>query len=660
MDKEYYQRYEPLFGAWYIKKTLGEGSYGKVFQIEREDFGVTYQSALKAITIPQNQSEIKSVMADGMDEASVTAYYENFVEEIVGEFVLMSKLKGTSNIVSYEDHRVIRHKDGIGWDILIRMELLVPLIDHLSTHPMRREDVIQLGIDLCRALELCERHNIIHRDIKPENIFISENGDYKLGDFGIARTLEQTSGMLSKKGTQSYMAPEIHREESYGANVDIYSLGIVMYRLLNENRTPFLPAYPAPITYSDRESAIKQRISGAPIPPPKNAYGRLAEIVLKACSFHPKDRYSSPKQMREDLEAVLYAENETFDLRNSDLPKEQISPPADIDISLYEEATEVLIPQTQSEPKEDLDTEYEKTTVMESPYVNGPTEQVPQETKKNIKIKWLLGVAAVILVVCIGAGIWSLLPKQQIIAVSDILNIPAELMISEGEAWQLDLKIEPSNASDKTVVYRSENPQIAEVDNNGVIEAVSAGETMVSVNCGEITKTIRITVSESIDGTELANQFWEAQGYLQSVLNSIEIEQGDVALETAILSELLAQYDIEAMPQQNPQTLAEYQAEYNSQIQPAVSNLKAAYVTAAELAQDRQNDIQTTEQSKPYSSSSESAASSAPKSTASVPPKASASPVPKPSASSPPNQSSAPVTEPAPLPSIDFLPQMDW
>ena len=101
-------------------------------------------------------------------------------------------------MVSYEDHAVIPQGNGIGWDIIIRMELLTPMLDHMSTHSMTRMDIIQLGIDMCKTLELCQRYNIIHRDIKPENMFISELGDYKIGDFGIARTLEKTS--LSSSG----------------------------------------------------------------------------------------------------------------------------------------------------------------------------------------------------------------------------------------------------------------------------------------------------------------------------------------------------------------------------------------------------------------------------------------------------------------------------
>ena len=117
-----------VLGNWKLTSILGEGSYGRVFEAVREDFGRTYKSALKIITIPQNQGEIKSIMADGMDGGSVTSYFKSIVEELVDEFTIMSKLKGRSNVVSYEDHHVIQHKNGIGWDIIIRMELLTPLL----------------------------------------------------------------------------------------------------------------------------------------------------------------------------------------------------------------------------------------------------------------------------------------------------------------------------------------------------------------------------------------------------------------------------------------------------------------------------------------------------------------------------------------------------
>ena len=229
MDISYYKKYEPIFGYWKIVREIGSGSFGKVFEIEREDFGYTYKAALKAITIPQDPTEAERLMDDSMDEQNVTKYYRGFVQELVDEFQLMSRLKGETNIVSYEDHKVIPHEDGIGWDILIRMELLIPLLKYTKDHSMTQADVVRLGIDICKALELCRKHNIIHRDIKPENIFVSENGKFKLGDFGIARTVEKTTGGLSKKGTYTYMAPEVYKGEKYGPTIDIYSLGIVLY-----------------------------------------------------------------------------------------------------------------------------------------------------------------------------------------------------------------------------------------------------------------------------------------------------------------------------------------------------------------------------------------------------------------------------------------------
>ena len=299
-----------VFDKWKICRELGQGSYGTVYEIQREDFGGVYKAALKVITVPQSGKELQSVLDEGMTPPQAKQYFYSVVEDIGRECAIMSRLKGTGNIVSYEDHAVLRHPDGIGWDILIRMELLHPLLPYVYEHPMARRDIIRLGIDICKALELCQRYNIIHRDIKPENIFISDNRDYKLGDFGIARTIERTSSGLSKKGTYSYMAPEVYAGKEYGFSVDTYSLGLVLYRMLNKNRGPFLPQPPEAITFSSREQALARRMSGEALPRPFYGEGRLGEIVLKACAFDPKDRYSSPQQLRQELEAILYTQTD--------------------------------------------------------------------------------------------------------------------------------------------------------------------------------------------------------------------------------------------------------------------------------------------------------------------------------------------------------------
>lgn len=309
MQEELQKQINQIWGNWNIKKFLGEGTFGQVYQIEKEEFNYTYKAALKTISIPRSQDEVAAVLNEFGDERSVTEYYQEIVSDIVKEIVLMSKLKGNTNIVSYEDHAVIPNENQVGWNIYIRMELLTPLFQYTKEHPLSVRDVIQLGIDMCKAIEVCQKYNIIHRDIKPENIFVSEMGNYKLGDFGISRQMEKTALEFSKKGTYSYMAPEVYKGKKYNSNVDIYSLGIVLYRFLNNNRLPFLPQYPQRISYNDRNKALIMRISGEKMSKPCNAEGRLAEIVLKACAYDPKERYESAVDMRKALEAILYEQS---------------------------------------------------------------------------------------------------------------------------------------------------------------------------------------------------------------------------------------------------------------------------------------------------------------------------------------------------------------
>lgn len=290
-----------VFGDWEIKKEIGEGSYGKVFEICKTDYGITTQSALKVIRIPRSPADIRSALSDGMNEASVTSYFQGFVEEIVQEIAVMSSLESHPNVVGYKDHCVLSHNGEIGWDILIRMELLTPLIEYIVSHPLNETDVIQMAEGLCSALVLCQKKGLIHRDIKPENIFVSETGQFKLGDFGVARTIEKTTGGLSKKGTESYMAPEIYLNKPYGSSVDIYSLGLVLYKFMNNNRLPFFPSYPQPITFADRENALGRRMKGDTPSAPANACKEFSDIILKACAYKPEERYRTAADMLEDI-----------------------------------------------------------------------------------------------------------------------------------------------------------------------------------------------------------------------------------------------------------------------------------------------------------------------------------------------------------------------
>lgn len=293
-----------IWPKWNLVEQIGEGSFGKVYKVVREEHGITDYSAVKVITIPQSPAELNSLRADGYDETSARSYFESIVTDFVNEIKLMVTMKGTANIVSVEDYKVVERTGEIGWDIYIRMELLTSLLDYTAGRKLSQDETIRLGQDMCCALELCSRKKIIHRDIKPENIFVSSFGSFKIGDFGIARELEKTSGSMSAKGTYNYIAPEVANSKSYNATVDIYSLGLVLYKLLNNNRLPFIDPYAVQIQYQDKKNAIDRRLSGEPLPSPVEASPEMAHIILKACRYDPSQRFLTATEFKKALEAV--------------------------------------------------------------------------------------------------------------------------------------------------------------------------------------------------------------------------------------------------------------------------------------------------------------------------------------------------------------------
>ena len=287
---------------WEIVKYLGGGAYGKVYEIERNNSGIREKAAVKIVSRPKEESELEADYQNGYDCESIAVKYTEILQEYINEYKLMKELQGQSNIVSCDDFAIEKNPDGIGGKIYIRMELLTPLQKVTKERLLSEKEVIKLGKDICKALILCESRNIIHRDIKPDNIMISKFGDYKLGDFGVSKVMSHTTG-ATMTGTEGYMAPEVLHIEKYGKEVDIYSLGIVMYWLLNNRRMPFIGA-DEKVTLVNANQAAMRRYHGEKIPAPKNGSDELKKIVLKACEYKPKDRYLTAQEMYDALEEL--------------------------------------------------------------------------------------------------------------------------------------------------------------------------------------------------------------------------------------------------------------------------------------------------------------------------------------------------------------------
>ena len=503
-----YHEYEPLFGSWTISEKLDEGSVGELFRIRKTDaFGNEYSSALKVISIPAGgEGEMRAVMASGVAEDELEEYYQGLITNASNEFGILSRLKGNSNIISYEDHEIIRHKDSFGWDILIRMEEVTPLLEYASHHEMTESDVLKMGIDVCRGLALCSRSQIIHRDIKPENIFVSDAGVFKIGDFGIARIVDQTKTSLSRKGTYIYMAPEMFRGDPYTESVDVYSLGLVMYKYLNHGRAPFMPDWPQKIVYEDSENAFLKRLSGAKIPEPANGSPRLKEIVCKACAYNSADRYANAQEMLEDLEELRREQSHS----PSRTPSRHISRkrkrlavaaavllavacviflmvPKDvtsidgIDPDVHMLMGESLAPTYTIKPFYFKDSEIRFSSSDESVF------QVDEAGA-------ITAVAPGDEILTIQSGDYAryvhVLVDPKVTAIENITDVE----LTEGDTRTLKPELKPAEYADEPVTYSSRDKSIASISKDGKISAKKAGITTMTVSAGGSSRELTVTV----------------------------------------------------------------------------------------------------------------------------------------------------------------------
>jgi serine/threonine-protein kinase len=318
-----------IWPEWSVVEKIGEGSFGKVYKVVREDSG--FYSAVKVISIPKSSNEHEENLANGIvyDATSSRTYYEGIVADFRREIKMMVDMKSAANIVSIEDYREVERSDSIGWDIFIRMELLKSFKEYTANKELTEEEAINFGQAICSALEACASKGIIHRDIKPENIFITPFGEYKVGDFGIARELDKDGSimLMTAIGAPNYVAPEVIKTGVYGKAVDIYSLGLVLYKVLNKNRLPFIdPSNPL-----ENRNALSRRLRGDALPPPSEASLDMVDVILTACQYEPSLRYKTAKEFWTDLESVKNGTKRILPIRPQPAPiqplPEFLSPP---------------------------------------------------------------------------------------------------------------------------------------------------------------------------------------------------------------------------------------------------------------------------------------------------------------------------------------------
>lgn len=280
--------------GWQLGEKLGEGGYGEVWRVvNRED---QRQAALKIVRIPHDESERYALFGSGMSREETSAWLDERARESLDEIRSMRELSDVPEVVAIQDYGVLREKEPQRVTIWLRMELLESLDRYLyrrGAQTLGKEETIRMGLQLAAALKACEQYGILHRDIKPSNIFRDEQGNFRLGDFGVARQLEDgRSRTLSRRGTPRYMAPEIAGAR-YGMAADLYSLGLVLYQQFNHGRLPFEPDWTQKLGAAEVEEAVGRRMAGERIPAPEECDDRVSQVILRALEADPHRRWPS-------------------------------------------------------------------------------------------------------------------------------------------------------------------------------------------------------------------------------------------------------------------------------------------------------------------------------------------------------------------------------
>jgi len=167
--------------------------------------------------------------------------------------------------------------------------------------PLLPERAVEIAMAICLALDVAGAHGIVHRDIKPQNIIVTNDGQIKVMDFGIARTaggsaMTQTGTIM---GTAQYISPEQAQGRVADPRSDLYSLGVVLYEMLT-GRVPFDGENPVAIAYKHvREDPLAPSMINPDISP------ELEAVVMKALAKNPENRYQTAMEMRSDLERCL-------------------------------------------------------------------------------------------------------------------------------------------------------------------------------------------------------------------------------------------------------------------------------------------------------------------------------------------------------------------
>lgn len=287
-------------GAWRIVRELDAGGMGVVYLGERADGAYEQQVAIKFMRI--------APLTDAHERAEFAARFDNERRLLARvEHPNVARILDGGSTADGVPYLVMEYVDGVS------------LTAWSDRHGLGVAARVALFCKVCDGVQAAHRHLIVHRDLKPGNILVGADGEPRLLDFGIARTLDAEQGAaaptVAGAMTPAYASPEQVRREPLTTASDVYSLGVVLYELLSGKRPYSLdglsPAQSERIVCDTQPPTLRRAIAVAPLPDAERRArlagvgGDLERIVAKALHKEPARRYESAHALADDLRRCL-------------------------------------------------------------------------------------------------------------------------------------------------------------------------------------------------------------------------------------------------------------------------------------------------------------------------------------------------------------------
>lgn len=291
-------------GRWRIIDELGVGTVGTVYRVR----GVRPNNADRTTQGEETDAALKVLKADVSEDRVVKARFEREVE-------ILERLSHPNVVAMYDSGRSSAgaYKGQLYYVMeLVEGPSLKKVLDDQSRIPW--QDVIEIGWQICSALQHAHNMGIVHRDLKPANLFLTTSGTVKLGDFGIA--LDTGAAELTETGltvgTYAFMAPEqIRGDRGVAGQADLYALGCLLYRMLT-GKNPYQGSNFAQIFDQHLHSKPPSVMETVDVPQ------RLDNLVKQLLAKTPEERPLSAREVQGVLSETLleWDEDEGEKMRN--------------------------------------------------------------------------------------------------------------------------------------------------------------------------------------------------------------------------------------------------------------------------------------------------------------------------------------------------------